>query len=80
MHPDHFGPSLDGLFAQSNYGIVTAAGFELLPRPHPHTAVLAKIAGDDGLPALIDTLAALRRRGLLQTVAHIGRLPALVRS
>lgn len=66
------GPSLDGLFAQSNYGIVTAAGFELLPRPHPHTAVLAKIADDDGLPALIDTLAALRRRGLLQTVAHIG--------
>lgn len=66
------GPSMDGLFAQSNYGIVTAAGFELLPRPHPHTAVIARIERDDQLPGLIDTLAALRRRGLLQTVAHIG--------
>ena len=66
------GPSLDGLFAQSNFGIVTAAGFELLPKRDSHTALIVRTPSDAELPGLIDALAGLRRRGLLKTVAHIG--------
>ncbi len=56
------GPYLDGLFAQSNFGIVTCATFDLMPRRETHMAVIA----------LIDVLAELRRRDILQTVVHVG--------
>ncbi len=61
-----------GLFAQGNFGIVTAAGFELFPRPEAETVVVARWDSEDALAALIDTLASLRRRGLLQGIAHVG--------
>ncbi|MBM4153738.1 MAG: FAD-binding oxidoreductase [Lentisphaerae bacterium] len=66
------GPWLDGLFAQGNFGIVTAAGVELLPKPERETAVIARIDREDALPALIDAFAGLRRRGVIGGVAHIG--------
>ncbi len=66
------GPWLDGLFSQGNFGIVTAAGVELLPKPEHETAVIARIDREDALPALIDAFAALRRRSVIGGVAHIG--------
>jgi len=66
------GPSLDGLFAQSNFGIVTAAGFDLIPRPAAQCAAILKIAREEDLAPFIDRLAALRRDGSVQTVFHIG--------
>ncbi len=66
------GPSLDALFAQGNFGIVTAAGVELLPQPEVETAVIARIEREEALASLIDTLADLRRRGLIGGVAHVG--------
>ncbi len=66
------GPWLDGLFAQGNFGIVTAAGVELLPKPERETAVIARIDREESLPALIDAFASLRRRGVIGGVAHIG--------
>ena len=66
------GPSLDGLFAQSGGGIVTAAGFPLLARPEAHASFVARIAREDRLAPLLDTLVRLRRAGVLQTVVHVG--------
>ncbi len=66
------GPSLDALFTQGNFGIVTAAGVELLPRPEAETAVIARIDREEALAPLIDALADLRRRGLIAGVAHVG--------
>lgn len=40
-----YGPSLDGLFTQSNFGIVTKAGFWLMPRP-PAYEPLAVVMDD----------------------------------
>lgn len=66
------GPWLDGLFAQGNFGVVTSAGVELLPKPDHETAVIARIAREEDLAALIDAFAGLRRRGIVGGVAHIG--------
>lgn len=66
------GPSLDGLFYQSNFGIVTAAGIELLPKHPCRVSVIAKIGDAARLPALVDAFADLRRREVVRMVTHIG--------
>lgn len=66
------GPSLDGLFAESAFGIVTAAGFELMPETESHAVMISKIARADLLPAFMDALADLRRRHVVNTVVHVG--------
>lgn len=66
------GPALDGLFYQSNFGIVTAAGVELLPAGDSRCSILAKI--DDGakLAELVDRFAELRRSETVRMITHIG--------
>ncbi len=66
------GPQLDGLFAQSNFGIVTAAGVDLMPARDECMAVISKISDPSKLAAFVDAMADLRRRDVIQTVAHIG--------
>lgn len=67
------GPSFDGLFAQSNYGIVTSACCDLMPRM-PHMACIATIKDEKQLPKLIDALAKLKADGTIQTVIHVGNV------
>ena len=66
------GPSLDGLLAQSNYGVVTTACINLIPTPEAHISVVAKISSESGLEALVDAFADLRRSDVIRTVVHIG--------
>lgn len=66
------GPGLDGLFYQSNFGIVTAGGIELLPRQPAACSVIAKIESADRLSALVDALGELRRNEIIRMVTHIG--------
>jgi 4-cresol dehydrogenase (hydroxylating) len=66
------GPSLDGLFQQGNFGIVTSACIDLIPKPDQHMAAIVKIATEEKLPLLIDALVQLRSRGIVHTVAHVG--------
>lgn len=66
------GPSLDGLFMQSNLGIVTAGGLDLIPWSDDHESVIVRIAREEELPAVVDALAGLRRREVLRTIVHIG--------
>ncbi len=66
------GPSLDGLFAQSNFGIVTAAAVDLIPKRDAQMAVVIRIDHPGKLASLIDALAGLRRRDVIQTVFHVG--------
>lgn len=65
------GPSLDGLFAQSNYGIVTRAGITLMPKRDATACMICKLSREEDLPELIDCLADLRRKDLIQTAVHI---------
>ena len=65
------GPSLDGLFFQSGFGIVTAAGMELIPRAECSVAVVATITEEESFPAFVDAWAVLIRQGVVRTAVHI---------
>jgi 4-cresol dehydrogenase (hydroxylating) len=65
------GPSLDGLFCQSNFGIVTRAAIRLHARKPMHGTVGCVIATEEELPALVDAVAALVRQGVLPPSVHI---------
>lgn len=66
------GPSLDGLFAQSNLGIVTAAGLDLMPWHDHHASAIVKIGRAAQLAELVDAVADLRRRDVVRMIVHIG--------
>ena len=66
------GPFLDGLFSQGNFGIVTSAAVDLMPKRDAHMAVIAKIRDPEKLGAFVEAIADLRRRDVIQTVMHIG--------
>lgn len=51
-----FGPRIDPLFMQSNFGIVTKMGVWLMPRPEIFLAGNVDIKRDDDIALLIDTV------------------------
>jgi len=65
------GPSLDGLFCQSNFGIVTRAAITLLRRKPAHGVLGCASAGEEDLAAFVDGVAALIRQGILDPCIHI---------
>ncbi|HEY3937402.1 MAG TPA: FAD-binding oxidoreductase [Bryobacteraceae bacterium] len=65
------GPSLDGLFSQSNLGIVTRMSIWLMPRPDSFEAFFFRCEDNNGLPNLIDALRELRLRDVLRSSIHI---------
>ena len=62
-----FGPSIDGLFLQSNLGIVTKMGIGLSPAPHAMMTCRFSVPDQDDIGAVVDSLGDLRRRGILPT-------------
>ena len=66
------GPYVDGLFTQSNFGIVTKMTIWLMPKPEHFEAFFISIKNDEKLPALIDAFQPLKLRGLIKSAAHIG--------
>jgi 4-cresol dehydrogenase (hydroxylating) flavoprotein subunit len=66
------GPFVDGLFSQSNLGIVTRMTVWLMPAPECVEAFFFKIDRDEDLPQLIDALRPLRMDGTLKSACHIG--------
>lgn len=71
-HPFGLGPMLDGLFFQSNLGVVTSACFRLLPRPPRQLAVSLALHRRDDLPRFLDVLAELKRERIMGSVTHVG--------
>ncbi|MHC5794809.1 FAD-binding oxidoreductase [Lacisediminihabitans sp. FW035] len=67
-----FGPGFDGLFYQSNLGIVTKMGIWLRPRPERAASCSVSVPRDDQLAQLIDTLRPLMLAGVIQSNAVIG--------
>lgn len=65
------GPALDGLFTQSNYGVVTKATIELMPRPETGGVLNVQFASDSEFAAAMDSLRELRLRGVLRSAVHI---------
>ncbi len=67
-----FGPTLDGIFTQSNFGIVTKMGLWLMPAPESHRTVLAIWPEDDDLARLTDVVRGLRMDGTIATEGVMG--------
>ncbi len=66
------GPYLDGLFAQSNLGIVVKAGVWLMPEPEAFDFLAFEYTKSPGLlPAMIDDLRGLVFRGVLKSRPHL---------
>jgi 4-cresol dehydrogenase (hydroxylating) len=65
------GPYLEGLFSQSNFGIVTRAGIWLMPEPEAFEAFFCEIEQEDSLPAVVDAMRRLAFAGALRGTAHL---------
>ena len=66
------GPSLDGLFSQSNFGIVTEMTIWLMPAPAYFQGVLFQCDRDEGIVEIVEALRPLRMNGTLRSTVHIG--------
>jgi len=65
------GPSLDGLFSQSNLGIVTRMTIWLMPAPEYFQAYFFQADNEDSLACFIEALRPLRMNGTLRSTVHI---------
>ena len=65
------GPVVDGLFAQSNFGIVTRAGMRLMPKPEAFVFFAFDLRSNEQLPQFIDTLRELKLRDVFQSTSVI---------
>jgi len=65
------GPSLDGLFSQSNFGIVTRMTIWLMPEPEYFQAYYFRCEEAAGISALVDALRPLRMNGTIRSASHI---------
>ena len=63
-----FGPTLDGLFTQSNYGIVTQVGVWLMPRPPHIESFFFTFPDDDDLGPVIDLIRPLKLSNFVPTL------------
>ncbi|HET8549813.1 MAG TPA: FAD-binding oxidoreductase [Bryobacteraceae bacterium] len=66
------GPILDGLFSQSNLGIVTRMTAFLMPEPEYFQAFFFSCEREQDLGPVIDALRPLRLDGTLRSASHIG--------
>jgi 4-cresol dehydrogenase (hydroxylating) len=67
-----FGPSVDGLFSQSNLGVITRMTFWLMPEPEFFQAFFFRCSDDEQLKEAVDVLRPLRLNGTLRSAMHIG--------
>lgn len=61
-----YGPSWDAMFCQSNFGIVTRLGLWLMPEPEAVLGINVDADRPEDLEWLVDTIAPLRRSGLIR--------------
>jgi 4-cresol dehydrogenase (hydroxylating) len=66
------GPCLEGLFTQSNLGVITQVTLWLMPRPDYAQNFFCQVSTYDELEPLIDALRPLRLNGTIRSAMHIG--------
>jgi len=71
LHRWGVGPTVDGLFSQSNLGIVTRMTIWLMPAPECFQAYYFRCETDEGLTAIVDALRPLRMDGTIRSASHI---------
>jgi 4-cresol dehydrogenase (hydroxylating) len=73
-----FGPWIDGIFSQSNFGVVTKMGFWLLPAPDSYLTGTVTVPRYNDLTHLIEILDYLENTGATQGMPFFGS-PLLAR-
>lgn len=66
------GPILDGLFTQSNYGIVTRMGVWLMPRPPAIRSFHFAFPDDDDLGEIVELTRPLKMANFVPTLIRVG--------
>ncbi|KAI0122377.1 putative vanilly-alcohol oxidase [Daldinia grandis] len=69
--PYGFGPYSDGIFSQSNFGIVTKMGMTLMPNPGGHEGFMYTFQKEEDLNQLIEIIRPLRISNILENVAQL---------
>ena len=72
LFPYGVGPFLDGLFTQSNMGIVTRLGIWLMPKSECVNHFLCSVPEHADIAPVVDALRPLRLDGTLRSILHIG--------
>lgn len=65
------GPYLEGIFSQSNLGVVTKAGIWLMPEPESHNSYVFQIRDERHLPQVLDALRRLALQGTVTSKLHV---------
>ncbi len=60
-----YGPYVDGLFTQSNFGVVTKMGLWLMPQPPAYKPFMIRHANMDDVPKIIEAMRPLRVSSLI---------------
>lgn len=63
-NPYGFGPFVDGMFAQSNFGVVTKMGFHLLPEPEALRLVTVTAPRREDVVPFVNTVGYLKNAGI----------------
>ncbi|KAL2783798.1 hypothetical protein BJX66DRAFT_344626 [Aspergillus keveii] len=69
--PYGFGPYYDGIFTQSNFGIVTKMGMTLMPNPGGHESFMYTFEKEEDLPEIVEIIRPLRIGNILENVAQL---------
>ncbi len=75
-----FGPWIDGIFSQSNFGVVTKMGFWLLPAPNSYLAGTVTVPRYNDVTPLIEIMDYLENTGATQGHALPGQSAARPRT
>ncbi|KAH8899885.1 glycolate oxidase [Thozetella sp. PMI_491] len=65
-----FGPSIDGIFSQSNFGIVTKMGFHLMP-PVENQSYCFTFQKDDDFEQIVDIIRPLAQQRILGNIPQL---------
>jgi len=71
LHKWGVGPYLEGMFTQSNFGVVTKAGIWLMPEPEAYNSYVFEVKEESHLPAVIDIFRDLALQGIVTTKLHM---------
>jgi len=69
-----YGPYLDGMFTQSNFGVVTKMGIWLMPEPPGYRAYMITFDKEDDLEQVVDILRPLKVNSVIQNAATLRSL------
>ena len=70
-----YGPYVDGMFSQSNFGVVTKMGMWLMPEPPGYRPYMISFEREDDIEHVVDILRPLRVGRVIQNAATLRGLP-----